>query len=351
MPQPAAVPGSMTTQANLCMFDRRQLLKAATFLPAGLAFTAAAGAGSSELAALSELRFIVSSVPGGAVDLVARVLALALSQSHKLPVIVMNVEGAAGEIALKRLVTDPPDGKTWLLAQEAIITINPSYYARASADILDGIVPVAQVATSNVYMLVRADDSINSFSDLLNEARSGTAPLAYGSGGVGSLHHLSMEDLSARLDLNLLHVPYKSNAPAAQALVRGEIRVLMAGTSTLPLIQAGRLKMIAVTSPKRMPAYPEVPALSEFVPGFQPTNWFGFFARKGVSETILNEMRNLLQSQVESEDIRRSVRERSDAQLAFASGRAFMDLILGDRQRYVDIVRRLKSSKTLIITK
>lgn len=342
----AGLTARTASSANRCMFGRRQFLKAGVLLPAGLAFTAAARAGPSELAALPELRFIVSSVPGGAVDLVARVLALAFTQTYKVPTIVINVEGAAGEIALKRLVTDAPDGRTWLLAQEAIITINPSYYPRASADILDGIVPVAQVATSNVYMLVRADDSINSFKDLLSEARSPTVPLPYGSGGVGSLHHLSMEDLSARLGLNLLHVPYKSNAPAAQALVRGEIRVLMAGTSTLPLIQAGRLKMIAVTSPKRMAAYPDVPALSEFVPGFQPTNWFGFFARKGVPEAMLNEMRGLLQSSIESEEIRRAVSDRSDAQMAFASGRAFMDLILGDRQRYMDIVQRLKSSKT-----
>ncbi len=328
------------------MFDRRQVLKAVTLLPAGFAVGTTSAANPSEPpATLPELRFIVTTVPGGAIDLLARTLAQSFAQLHKLPVTVLNVEGAGGEIALRRLMADPPDGKTWLLTQESVITINPSYYTRASQDILDGIVPVAQVATNSFYMLVRADDGIGSFKDFVGQARSGTVPLPYGSGGVGSLHHLSMEELSASLGLRLLHVPYKGNSLAAQALVRGEIRVLLAGTSTGPLIQAGRLRMIAVTSPKRLAAYPDVPALGEFLPGFQPTAWFGFFSRKGLPEAMVSEMRGLLQRSLESEDVRQTIRERGDVQLAWISGQAFVDQILGDRRRYADTAQRLGASR------
>ena len=154
-----------------------------------------------------------------------------------------------------------------------------------------------------------------------------------------------MEALASSLELKLLHVPYKGNAQAVQALVRGDIRVLMAGTSALPLVEAGRLTMIAVTAPRRMPAYADVPALSEFMPGFQPGNWFGFFARKGVPEGLLAEMRELLRQALASEELRHGIKERGNVDSGFSSGRAFIEQIMGDRQRYAEIVHRLALRK------
>ena len=325
------------------MNKRRQLLSLAT---AALAWPGVARAAPPDtLASLPGLRILVPTLAGGTIDLLARVLAQWFGQSHKLQVTVLNLDGASGEIALRRLITEPADGRTWLLAQESLITINPSFYPRPSTDILDGIVPLALIATSSFYMLLRVDDNISSFRDLLRESRSVSVPLPYGSGGVGTLHHLSMEGLAANLDLKLLHVPYKGNAQAVQALVRGEIRVLLAGTSALPLVDAGRLKMVAVSGPRRMAAYPDIPALNEFVPGFQPTNWFGLFARKGVPDSVLGEMRELLRQSLDSDEVRNTVRDRGNVDTGFANGRAFTDLIMGDRQRYAEIAQRLALPK------
>ncbi len=320
---------------------RRKLLGTAALLPGCISLGLEALAATPEgLVALQDLRFIVSSLPGAAPDLIARAFAQALAQSHKLAVTILNVEGAAGEIALRRLGTEPPDGRTWMLAQESIITINPSFYPRNSNDILEEILPIALVATSNFYVLVRSDDPIASFKDFLLEARSASLPMAYGSGGIGSLHHLSMEGLATALDLKLMHVPYKGNVRATQALVRGDVRILVAGTSALSLVETGRLRMIAISSARRTPTYAEVPALAEFVPGFQATNWFGFFARKGVPEPLLNEMRGLLQRATEGEEMRRTIKERGNIDPTYLTGRAFGDLIASDRLRFAAIAQR-----------
>ena len=150
-----------------------------------------------------------------------------------------------------------------------------------------------------------------------------------------------MEGLAANLGLKLLHVPYKGNAQAVQALVRGDTRMLLAGTSALPLVDSGRLKIIAVSANRRMAAYPDIPALNEFVPGFQPANWFGLFARKGVPDSALGEMRELLRLSLDSDEVRNTLRERGNVDVAFTAGRAFTDLIMSDRQRYADIAQRL----------
>ena len=321
---------------------RRRLLAATTFLPLASTWSPCSrAAGSGLLAALGSLRLIVPTLAGGTLDLLGRVVAQTLAQQHRLAMAVLNVEGAAGEIALRRLHAEPPDGRTWLLAQESLLTINPSLYARGSTDVLDGLVPVARIATSNFYLLARAEDPILSLRDLLQEGRRTPSALPYGSGGVGTLHHLSMEAVAAGLDLKLLHVPYKGNAQAVQALARGDIRLLMAGSSALPLVDSGRLRVLAVTAPSRLAHFAEVPAIAEWMPGFQATNWFGIFGRKAVPDIVVAELRVLLQMVLDSEEVRRQLKDKGQVETGFLAGRQFIDLIVEDRQRYAGIVRRL----------
>lgn len=326
---------------NTPMRRRRWLVATAVAALATGGGLPARAAGTELLAALSGLRILVPTLAGGTLDLLGRVLAHAFGQHHQLVLSVLNIEGAAGEIALRRLLAEPPDGRTWLLAQESLITINPSLYPRSSPDILDGLAPVARIATSSFYLLVRADDPITSMRDLLHEARAAVSPLAYGSGGIGTLHHLSTEALAAGLDLKLLHVPYRGNSQAVQALVRGDIRMLMAGSSALGLVESGRLRMLALTAPRRMATLPDVPALAEWLPGFQAANWFGLFARKSVPELLLADMRGLLQQLLDSDEVRRQVKDRGNVDTGYLAGRAFLEQITDDRQRYAEVVRRL----------
>lgn len=302
---------------------------------------ARAAAPGDALSSLGGLRILVPTLPGGTLDLLARLTAQALGQFHRVQATVLNLEGAAGEIALRRLLAEPADGRTWLLAPESLITINPSLYPRASTDILDGLTAVARIATSHFYLLVREEDPINSLDDLVRQGRVTQPALGYGSGGIGTLHHLSMESFAASQGLKLLHVPYKGNSQAVQALVRGDVRLLMAGSSALPLVESARLRMLAVTAAQRRPAFANVPTMAELVPGLQTANWFGIFGRSAVPESLVTDLRGVLQQMLENEDLRRQLRERAQVDAGFLAGAAFLARIQEDRQRYAGLVRQL----------
>jgi tripartite-type tricarboxylate transporter receptor subunit TctC len=292
-----------------------------------------------------ELRLIVPSPTGGAPDLVARTLGEFLGRVGGLSVSVLNVDGANGELALARFLREEADGRTWLLAQDSVIVVNPSFYPRAQADILHGLAPVAQVGASSFMLLVKDDDPIRSIDELLQAARSADPPLLYGSGGVGSQGHLLMEDLAARLGLRLNHVPYRGNSPAAAGLVRGEVRLLMAGVSSLGLVRAGRLRVIAVATPRRSPMFPDVPALSEVLPGFYGTAWFGLFGRGGTPADALAEMLQFTETAVASAEMRAALLQRGNVAASFSSGAAFRTLIDDERRRFAAIAARLPADK------
>ncbi len=286
------------------------------------------------------LRLLVPSPAGGAPDLVARTLSESWGRSHNLNATVMNVEGANGEIALARFLREPPSGGSWLLAQDSVIVVNPGFYPRASADILEGLIAVAQVGSNFFYLLVKQDDPINNLDDLVRIARRSTVPLHYGSGGVGSQHHLLMQDLARQLGLQLNHVPYRGNAPAVNGLAGGEVRVLMAGSSSLPLVRAGRLRLIAVTSPGRSTAFPGVPAIAEIVPGFHGTAWFGLFGRAGTAAEQLSEMLTLTQRAMLNPQTQMQLRERGNISATFCHGQVFRELIESEHRRFASIAAR-----------
>lgn len=290
-----------------------------------------------------EWRLIVPSPPGGAPDLVARVLAEGLTRQTGRAVVVLNVPGANGEIALRRFLSEPADGQTWLLTQDSVLVVNPSYYPRMSSNVLDGLIPVAQVARNTFLVVVRPDDEIDSVPALLQHARTARDAIAYGSGGIGSQGHLLMEDLAHQLGLRLRHIPFKGNSPAAQALLGGDVRILMAGASTLPLVRSGRLRAIATTAPGRLPSEPALPALGEFLPGFHGTAWFGLFARDQVPGERVQAMRREVRALVTDAWAGQTLAARGGVQADYLDGPAFLEQILRDRDRFGAIARRLSS--------
>lgn len=323
---------------------RRELLGAAGLY--GLACVAARAQESPAPKYLPrELRLIVPSPTGGAPDLVARTLSEFLGRVGGLGISVQNIDGANGELALARFLREEADGRTWLLAQDSVIVVNPSFYPREQADILHGLVPVAQVGSSSFMLLVKDDDPIRSLDDLLQAARNADPPILYGSGGVGSQGHLLMEDLATRLGLRLTHVPYRGNSQAATGLVRGEVRLLMAGVSSLPLVRAGRVRVVAVTTPRRRAMFPDAPALSEILPGFYGTAWFGLFGRAGTPADALAEMTQFTEAAVGSAEMRAALLQRGSVAATFSRGTAFAALIEEDRRRFAAIAARLRAGK------
>jgi len=260
----------------------RSVLAACALLAAGAAFAQYP---------TRPVRLIVPIPPGGAPDIVARVVAEKLGAALGQPVVVENKPGSNGNIAAEFVARSPADGHTLLLGQDSLLAINPHLYAHMPIDVLHDLVPVAALASNMFVLSVNPSLPVQNFEEFVAYARKANPPLAYASGGNGSQHHLTMEQLKQRAGIDLVHVPYKGGAPATTATVAGEVAAMFAGTSTAPQIKAGKLRALAVTGAKRSEAFPGLPTIGEFYPGFEMTIWLGLFAPAGTPEPVIEKLR------------------------------------------------------------
>ena len=236
------------------------------------------------------LRLIVGIAPGGAPDIVARLVAERLAVSLGQSVVVENHAGSNGNIAAELVARAAPDGYTLLLGQDSIMAINPHLY-RMTFDTLRDFVPLATVAQNQFVLTVNPSLPVKTLAEFVDYAKKAAPPLPYASGGSGSQHHLSMELLKQRAGIDLLHVPFKSGAPATTATVAGDTAAMFAGTSTAPQVRAGKLRAIATTGARRSPDFPDLPTIGETYPGYEVTIWLGLFAPAGTPEPIVRRLR------------------------------------------------------------
>ena len=294
----------------------------------------------------ADLRFIVPSPPAGGPDVVGRTLAQEIERAHGVNVVVQNHGGANGELGVKRFLSTPADGSTWMLAWDSVVMLNPLFYPREHADVLHGLVPVAVVAnTASCYIVVHANDSVQRFEDLLDEGRRAVVPLAYGTGGTGSMFHVMTEDMAFRLGLRVRHIPYRGNTQALNDLLAGQLRFVMAGISALPLVQSGRLRALAVTAPQRQAAFAQLPAISEYLPQFELVPWFGLFGAREVAPPQLAQMASWVEQAVRSDTYRQLLAQRGDFGLQLLAGDAFAQHIERQHRQLSAVVARLPKEK------
>lgn len=328
------------TMKNSASPDRRRLLSAGSALALGASAALASPSEPDPADLPVQVRLIVPSPPSGAPDLVARAFAEELAQMSQLRPMVYNVDGANGEIALSRFKSETPDGHTWLLSQDSVIVINPSFYPRPQPDALDGLQPVACLARNAFLLVVAAGDPMQSLDDLIATAARASKPLHYGSGGVGSLNHIAMESLAEQLGVPLTHVPYRGNSPAVQGLLRGDVRVLLAGGSAVPLVRAGRLRVLAVSGPGRLPNWPEVPALAERAPGLVIEPWFGLFALAKTPRALQAAMGGLARDVVRADMYVKRLHEGAGVRADYLDAATLEALVRADRARYAKVIAR-----------
>jgi tripartite-type tricarboxylate transporter receptor subunit TctC len=247
---------------------------------------------------------VVQSAPGGAPDIAARLLGQKLSEVLKQAVVVENRTGANGNIAAQLVAKAAPDGHTVGLFSDSVITINPHLYRKMPLDTLRDLTPVQSIAVGQFVLTVTPSIPAKTFPEFIAFARKANPPLAYASGGNGSQHHLTMEMLNQRTGINLLHVPYKSGSHAAAAAVAGDVAAVWAGSSNAPQISAGRLRALAVSGAKRSDAYPDLPTVSEFYPGFENSIWLGLFSPAGIPDAALSRWRTEIRRALELVDVK-----------------------------------------------
>jgi tripartite-type tricarboxylate transporter receptor subunit TctC len=287
------------------------------------------------------IRIIVTISPGGAPDVAARVLGQGLSEALGVPVVIENKLGSNGNIAAEYVAKSPADGYTLLFGQDSLIVINPHIYEHMPVDVLRDLVPVSTVA-SNIFVLsVNASLPVKTFTEFVDYARKANPPLAYASGGNGSIHQLTMEMLKARAGINLVHVPYKGGSPATTATVAGDVAAMFAGTSTAPQIKAGRLRALAVTGATRSELFPELPTIGEFYPGFEMSIWLGLFAPAGTPDAILARLRPAIAKVLGAEATKEKLNVAGGLQPLVLSPAEFSALIARDSAKYQKLVKAI----------
>ena len=251
------------------------------------------------------LHLVVPFPPGAGTDMFARVLAQKLSESLGQPVVVDNKPGGGATIGTDFVAKSPPDGYTLLLSTTSH-AINPSVYSKLPYDTLRDFATVTQVATVPTVLVVHPSLPVKTPQELVAFARSSPGKLNVGSSGSGTVFHLAAELMKSMAGLEMVHVPFKGGGPALAALLANHVNVLFETSLTVTeYAKAGKLRMLAVGSPKRSSAMPELPTMAESgFPGFSAENWYGVYVPAGTSREIVTRLNRDIVKALNQPDVR-----------------------------------------------
>ncbi|HXE49913.1 MAG TPA: tripartite tricarboxylate transporter substrate binding protein [Ramlibacter sp.] len=238
------------------------------------------------------IRMIVPLAAGSAVDNAARILAEKMGRNMGQSIVIENQPGAAGLIGADRVAKSPPDGYTLGGFNDSIMTMLPNLQPKMPWDILHDFETVSLVATVEWGLVVPANAPQRSAADLIASARKEPGKIDYGSGGNGSPQHIAMALFASQAGVQMTHVPYKGATQAAMGVAGNEVHAAFQGIATVnSLIRAGKVRLIGVTTPQRMPQFPDVPTVSQSgLPGFVFNSWFAVMAPAGTPKPILQTL-------------------------------------------------------------
>jgi tripartite-type tricarboxylate transporter receptor subunit TctC len=228
------------------------------------------------------VRIVVPAAPGGGTDIVARVLAQDFSKALGQPFVVENKPGAGNMIGIEAVARSAPDGYT-LLMVPATIALNSVLYKKVPYHPIRDFAPITLAATAPLVLIVHPSVPAQSLAEFIALARRQPGKMSYGTPGIGTTPHLCMELLKSMAGIDLVHVPYRGTAPAAADVISGQIATMFATALTArPMIDAGRVRALAVSGPQRVHALPNVPPVAEAgVPGYAAIQWYGLLAPAG----------------------------------------------------------------------
>lgn len=237
------------------------------------------------------VKVIVTFPPGGTPDIYGRLLSQELATLWKQSVVVENKTGASGTIGTDSVAKAAPDGYTLLFAADASITIAPNLIANTPYNPVRDLTPIVNVAAGPFIMLAHPSFPVNDIPGLIEAARRQPGKITYASSGSGGQQHLSMEVIKQRAGLDIVHIPYKGFGQGIQDVMAGHVPLIFGGiTASIQLSKSGKLKAIATTGPKRARALPDVPAVSETLPGFRIEAWYGFMGPAGLPRELVNKI-------------------------------------------------------------
>ena len=255
------------------------------------------------------IRIVVPYPPGGGTDIVARTLAQLMTPSMGQQVVVENRGGAGGNIGMDAVAKAPPDGYTLVFAITAQLAVNPSLFPKLPFDLIRDYAPITLAGIAPYLLVVHPSLPAKSMTDFLTLARNAPNELRYGSAGNGSGSHLAGEMLNSLARVKTMHIPYKGGAPAMTDLIAGQVQIsYLTYTSTSAFLRNGRLRALGVTTLKRSPVLPDLPAIAESVPGYESSVWYGALAPAGTPPDIVARLNREFVAALKTNELRQRLR-------------------------------------------
>jgi len=285
-----------------------------------------------------DVTFIVPFPPAGNTDTVARLIATNISKDLGKQVIVDNRPGAGSMIGSQLVARAKPDGYTFLVGSIANV-LNHYFYKKPLYDVTKDLIPVSQIINVPNYIVVGDKSSIKSFRDLLIYAKSNPGMVTCATTGIGTSTDLSCELIKSMAGIEITTVPYKGGAAAMQSAMAGEVTFAVVNEA-LPFIKDGRLVGLAVTTPTRSAFVPNLPAVSEFIPKFDVTSWYGLFAPAGTPKEIVNDMALQIQSALKKPEVVKRL-EGLGAMPVGNSSKEFADYVNAELKKWELVIKPL----------
>ena len=275
------------------------------------------------------IRLVVPYPPGGGTDTLMRIIVPPLTEIWKQSIVIENKPGASGAVGADAVIRSPADGYTWLIATPAL----PDQFVNQLA-------PVSLVSASPYVLTISPSLKVNTVQQLIAVAKANPQLIRFGSSGSGSVSHLAGELFKSMAGVEMLHVPYKGSGPALSDLLGGHINVMFSPAQTvMPQIQAGNLKALAVTSPKRSQSVPGLPTISESgIPGYSAVGWFGIFVPLKTPNTIVSKISADIDKVLKTPQVRKEMLDRG-IEPSGGTSEEFAELIKADQQKWSKLIQ------------
>jgi len=286
------------------------------------------------------IRLVVPFTPGGSTDILARAVAQELTKAWGQAVIVDNVPGAGGAIGAEKVAKAAPDGYTLLMGHIGTLAVNPSLYPTLPYDPITSFAPVAWVARVPNVLVVHPSVKAHNVNDLVALAKASPGRLNYGSGGNGSAANLATEYFKLQTGTSILHIPYRGTAPAVTDLLGGQIQLLFTGApAVLGQVKNGQLRALAVSSPTRLAALPDLPTVAESgYTGFEADQWYGVVAPAGTPAGVVAKLNAQINQALTAPDMK--IRMNNEGAIATpATPEAFGQLIARELARWKPVIQ------------
>jgi tripartite-type tricarboxylate transporter receptor subunit TctC len=287
------------------------------------------------------VRFVMSAPAGSSIDVLGRVLGSRMKEAFGQPFVVENLPGAGGTLAMTAVARAAPDGHTLGIGFNGPLAFAPFLYSRLAYDPRKDLQPVVLTTAQPNVLAVAATLPVKSVTELIDHVRARPGQLNYASVGSGSSSHLTMELMRALSGLDITHVPYNGSPPALNALASGDVHMLFAVPTAIgALAQAGKVRMLAVTSAHRWTLLPQLPTLAESgLAGFESTAWNGVVAPDGTSANVVQRLNRALNAALHDPDVKARLNAAGLEPVGGSAG-AFAELIRTEADKWGPIIRR-----------